>query len=207
MPETHYSNNPANPFSVAPPSIFGQAPVSRFLGPEAHSLFGNQSGPSNGSRNLFENPNDVSFGSGVRSGSCKERGDGKRRVRRRRRGSGRNKHLLIPHISVPQLTGGKICGEHPGDYQNHTNSFRGGSEHPIPNDAIEKRPSYSSTQKPSGSKRGRGRKKKTPLPPQSSFAPGFSSAVGPINPAFGLVDPIFPVANTKKTNRRRRSRK
>jgi hypothetical protein len=96
---------------------------------------------------------------------------------------------------------------------------------------LEKSLGHSSTQKPSASKRGRSRKKKThrknhmsptwsdilprdfiPFAPPSSSAPGFSSALAPINPAlpgatFGLFDPIFPVANKKKANRRRRSRK
>jgi hypothetical protein len=231
MHEAHYPTNPTNPFSVDPPSVFGQAPVSGLLEHEAHSLFGNPNGSSNGSRNLFENLNDVSFGSGVRSGSSKERGDGKRRVRKRRRGSGRNNPLPIPNNSVPQSTDGKICGEYPGRYQNHTNSLRGSSKHPIPNDPLEESLGHSSTQKPSASKRRRGRKKKTPrknhMPPTwsdilsrgfipsappSSFASGFSSALAPINPAlpgaaFGLFDPNFPVANKKKANRRRRSKK
>jgi hypothetical protein len=231
MHEAHYPNNPTNPFSVAPPSIFGQAPVSGLLEHEADSLFGNPNGSSNGSGNLFENLNDVSFGSGVRSGSRKERCDSKRRVRKRRRGSGRKNPLPVPNTSVPQSTDGKICGEHPGHYQNHTNSFRGGSEHPIPNDPLEESLGHSSKQKPSASKRGRGRKKKTlrknhmpptwsdilsrgfiPSAPPSSFSSGFSLALAPINPAlagaaFGVFDPIFPVANKKKANRRRRSKK
>jgi hypothetical protein len=153
MPETHHSNNPTNPFSVAPPSIFGQVPVSRLLGHDTNSLFGNQNGSSNGSGNLFENLNDISFVSGVPSGSCKERGDGKRRLRKRRRGSERNNPQMPP-------TGSDI----------------------LPRGII-------------------------PLAPPSSFALGFLSDVGPTKPAFGLVNPVFPVANKKKAHRRRRSRK
>jgi hypothetical protein len=231
MPEAHYPNNPTNPFSVAPPSIFSQAPASGLLGLEAHSLFGNPNGSSNRSGKLFGNLNGVTFGFELGSGSHKERGDGKRRVRKRRRESGRNNPLPIPHTSLPQSTDGIISGEHPGHYPNHTDGPQGGSEHLFPYDLFEKSLGHSSTQKPSASKRGRGRKKKTsrknhipttwpdvmsrgfiPFTPPSRAAPGFSSALVSINPAlpgaaFALFDPIFPVTNKKKANRRRRSRK
>ena len=231
MLEAHDTNNQTNPLSVAPPSIFGQAPASGLLGLEAHSLFGDPNGSSNGSRNLFGNLNGVTFGFVVGAGSHKERGDGKRRVRKRRSGSGRNNPLPIPHTSVPQSTDGIIRGEHPGHYPYHTDGLRGGSEHLSPNDLLEKNFGHSSTQKPSASERGRGRKKKTsrknhmpttwsdvmsrgviPFAPPSRVAPGFSSALIPINPAlpgaaFGLFHPIFPVTNKKEAKRRRRSRK